>query len=337
MPFQNSQRKRVAVLAAGLVCYSSKTEGAESGASDGIQQLRKHVLEPLVSRFQGRIFRFTDDGVFAEFANVINAVECSIEIQSAVFSKNEKLPITEWVGLRIGLSLGEVLVMGDDLFGNAVNIAARLGDLVEPSTICGVANGRKYFRTTIDPVCANRRDQTVKNVNKPIGTSRIPPIRLLASKRKTPGVEDSARSIVILPFQNLIVDPEQKYFADRITDELIITVSQFKKFRVISRNLSYVYKGRSLDVRQVARKLDVRYVLEGSVRLGGDRLRITGQLIEGEGGTLVWADRYDGELDDATTLQDRIAGALIGVIESTIRSAEIERGRRRHCEPLRLH
>lgn len=309
-------------------------------AFNGIQQLRKYVFEPIVDKFQGRIFKFTGVGVFAEFTNVVNAVRCSIEIQSAVSSQNEKLPTTEWVDLHIGVSLGEVLVEGDEHFGNAVDIAARLGNLAEPETNCGAPKVHEHIGVTLDLVYKDQHDQTVNNNNKPISTLLTRPTGLLASRQKKSVVLNSPPSLVILPFQNLIFDPEKEYFADRITDELIDTVSQLKKLRVISRNSSFVYKGRSVDVRQVASNLSARYVLEGSVRLDGDKLRITGQLIEGNGGTLIWADRYDGELEDGYALQHRIAGAVVSAIESTIRTTEIKRARRTQTgghQPLRVH
>ncbi len=337
MAIQNHQRNQVAVLAAELVGCSSMMGGNEPHAFDDLQNLRKYVFELIAGKFNGCIIDFNAVGVVAEFTDVVDAVSCSVEIQSAVSSQNDKLPTTECIGLRIGVSLDEVSVESDQRFASTSDIAARHGNLTESWTNCSAANLREPIGVTLDLVHEDQRDQSI---NKPTSTFLFRPSNWLASKQKTSVVENSVPSIVILPFRNLIVDPEQECLADRITEELTDTVSESRKLRVISRSSTFACKGRSVDVRQVASNLSVRYVLEGSVRLGGDKLRITGQLIEVDGGTLIWAERYDGELEEGSALQERIAGAVVSAIESTIRTAAIicaQKTKPGGHEPLRMH
>ena len=309
MAIQNHQPKQVAVLAAELVGCSDMMGGNEPHAFDDFRNLRKFAFELIAGKFEGRIVDFTAVGIVAEFTDVLKAVSCSVEIQSAVSSQNDKLPTAEWIGLRIGVSLDEVSVEDGMGFASTSDIAAEHRSLTESWTSCSAATICKSIGVTLKPV----HDDLVENC--------VP-------------------SMVILPFQNMIVDPEQECLADKITEELADTLSESGKLRVISRSSTDAYKGHSVDVRQVASNLDVPYVLEGSVRFGGDKLRVTGQLIEGDGGTLIWAERYDGELEDGSALQQQIAGAVVGAIETNIRTATILSAQKARSEcqnPFRVH
>ena len=337
MAIQNHQRKQVAVLAAELVRCSSIMGGKEPHAFDELRNLRKFVFELIAGKFNGCIIDFTAVGIVAEFTDVLDAVSCSVEIQSAVSSQNDKLPTTEWIGLRIAVSLDDVRVKDGKCFASTSDMAAEHRNLTESWANCSAATICKSIGVTLDPVHEDQRDQSV---NEPTSTFLIRPSKRLVLRQKKTVVENSVPSMVILPFQNMIVDPEQECLADKITEELTDTVSESGKLRVISRSSTSAYKGGSVDVRQVASNLGVPYVLEGSVRLGGDKLRITGQLIEGDGGTLIWAERYDGELEDGSALQQQIAGAVVGAIETNIRTSTILSAQKARSEcqnPFRVH
>jgi adenylate cyclase len=291
----------------------------------------------MIDRFGGRIFKNTGDGVLAEFSSVVDAVQCAVEIQRELPQRNSTEPEDRQIVLRIGVNLGDVMIEGDDIFGDGVNVAARLEGLCEP--------GRVYVSGSVFDQVAGKLDATfddlgerkVKNISKPV--------RIYRARDKTgnaaPQVDASAvaplpdkPSIAVLPFDNLSGDPEQEYFADGMTEDIITALSRFRSLFVIARNSTFAYKGKSPDVREVARDLGVRYILEGSVRRGGARLRITGQLIDAETGNHIWAERYDRELEDIFAVQDEVTEAIVAAIAPEIGDVERERAQRKPPESL---
>ena len=332
MSISYTQRRLAAILAADVVGYSRLMEKDESNTLAALKARRKEVLEPLVAQHQGRIFKFTGDGVLVEFGSAVNAVQCAIELQHGMAAANADWPEARHMVLRIGVNLGDVMVDGDDLYGDGVNIAARLEGIAEPGGIAISSTLFDYVKNKTKAGFEDLGTQTLKNIAEPIrvyrvaGTPRVP-VAVLDTVTGKP-------SIAVLPFANLSGDPEQEYFADGMVEDITTALSHFKELLVIARNSSFVYKGRSVDIGQVAKELGVRYVLEGSVRKAGNRVRINGQLIDAATRAHLWADRFDGTQEDVFDLQDKITETVVGIIEPKIRKAEIGRSRRKRPENL---
>src|SRR5262249_22446193 len=276
------------------------------------------------------------DSVLAEFPSVVDAVQCAISAQQALGGENEKRPRDQQMRFRIGVHVGDVLVQGANLFGDGVNIAARLETLAEPRRICVSGAVRDYLGKKLPVGFTDCGEQTVKNVAEPvrayrIGASGTVPID---ARKRAPLPLPDRPSIAVLPFANLGGDLEQEYFADGMVEDIIGGLSRIGWLFVIARNSSFTYKGRTVDVKQVGRELGVRYVLEGSVRKAGSRVRITGQLIDAMTGGHIWADRFDGALEDVFDLQDRVTASVVGAIEPRLQRAEIERAGRKPTESL---
>jgi TolB-like protein len=326
------QRRLAAILAADVVGYSRLMEADEAGTLATLKARRKEVLEPLVVRHQGRIFKVAGDGVLVEFGSAVNAVQCAIELQCGMAAANSELPDARHIVLRIGVNLGDVMVEGSDLYGDGVIISARLETIAEPGSvlISGIA-----FDSVRNKVSAGFEDlgiQTLKNIAEPVRVYRVvgmPRVPLV-----TPAATADKPSIAVLSFANLSGDPDQGYFADGMVEDIITALSRFKELFVIARNSSFVYKGRSVDIGQVAKELGVRYVLEGSVRKMGNRVRINAQLIDAATRSHLWADRFDGAQEDVFDLQDKITETVVGIIEPQIRKAEMLRSRRKRPENL---
>ncbi len=298
----------------------------EAGTLAKLKALRAEVFDPITAKLGGRIFKNTGDGALAEFSSAVDAVQSAMEVQQALAALAED----DGIVVRIGISLGDVIVDGDDLFGNAVNVAARMEALAEPGGICVSGNVQEHIGTALDVDFEDLGAQLVKNIDQPIHSYRV----LMDGQAPSPPSERQRTvtdkpSIAVLPFENMSGDPEQEYFADGMTEEIITALSRIDSIFVIARNSSFTFKGRSVDVRDVARELGVRYVLEGSVRRGGGKVRITGQLIDAENGAHLWADRFDGDLENIFDLQDSIAESVVGVVEPTLREAEIARSQRK--------
>jgi adenylate cyclase len=283
MTEKRTQRRLAAILAADV---SRMMEQDEAGTMALLKSRRKDVLEPLVAEHQGRVFKLTGDGALVEFGSAVNAVECAVDLQEGMAAANSEQPDESAVVLRIGVNLGDAMIEGSDLYGDGVNIAARLEGLAEPGGILVSGTAYDYVRNKVKV-----------------------------------GFED-------LGFQNMSGDPGQEYFADGTVEEIITALSRLRWLFVIARNSSFTYKGRAVDVKQVARELGVRYVLEGSVRKAGNRVRITGQLIDASTGTHLWADRFDGDLANIFDLQDQVTASVVGAIAPKLEQAEIERAKR---------
>jgi adenylate cyclase len=329
------ERKLAAILASDVVGYSRFMQADQVGTVARLNVLRKEVFEPLTARFGGRIFKTMGDGALAEFASAYDALLSAVEVQRELAIRNADLSEQERIKLRIGISLGDVIVEGDDLYGNGVNIAARMEALALPGEICISGNVYEHVRTNADVGFEDLGEQQVKNIDGLIQAWRV---RVDAPKGEAPRLPalplPNKPSIAVLPFANMSGDPEQDYFADGISEDIITALSHIRWLFVIARNSSFVYRGKAVDVKQVSRSLGVRYILEGSVRKSGNRIRITAQLVDALSGAHHWAEHYDRDLTDIFTLQDEIVQHVVGAIEPRLLAAEGLRSQNRAPEDL---
>jgi len=292
-------------------------------------------MDRLIAGHRGRIFNTAGDSVVADFASAVDAVQCAVAVQEALGKENAGVAEAEAMHFRIGIHVGDVIVEGTNLFGDAVNIAARLEAVAEPGGICVSATVRDQIGTKLPITFSDLGDQQVKNIAQPIRAYQIRgTVNPLASAGASALPLPDKPSIAVLPFQNMSGDPEQEYFVDGMVEEIITALSRIKWLFVTARNSSFSYKGQSPDVKQVGRELGVRYVLEGSVRKAGQRVRITAQLIDAASGTHLWADRFDGSLEDVFDLQDKVASSVAGVIEPALQAAETARSAGRPTSDL---
>jgi TolB-like protein/class 3 adenylate cyclase/Tfp pilus assembly protein PilF len=323
-----------AILVADVVGYSRLMGQDEAGTLARLRAHRRDLIDPKISEHKGRIVKTTGDGILIEFPSVVEAVACAVEVQQGIVERNTELPQNQRIEFRVGINLGDVIVEDGDIFGDGVNIAARLGALAEPGGICISAAAHEQVRGKLDFSFEDMGDQQVKNIVCPVRTHRVltgsPDKPAAASPTVAPPLALPEKpSIAVLPFQNMSGDPEQEYLVDGIVEDVTAALSRFKQLFVIARSSSFVYKGRAIDIQQVARQLGVRYVLEGSIRRAGNRVRITGQLIDAASRAHLWADRFDGELEDIFELQDRVTENVVGALAPTLRQAEIERAWRK--------
>jgi TolB-like protein len=331
---ERAERRLAAVLAADVAGYSRLMGADEEGTLRSLKGHRRTVFDPQVAGHRGRIVKTTGDGLLVEFASVVDAIDCACVVQAAIAQRNAEVAADRRLVFRVGINLGDVIVDGDDIYGDGVNIAARLEGLAEPGGICVSAAVRDELRGKRPLAFEDLGEHTVKNIARPLRVYRLAAIDVVGptpnpSKRAPAPAPLDRPSIAVLPFTNMSGDAEQDYFADGMVEDITTALSRFKELFVIARNSSFVYKGRPVDVQQVARDLGVRYVLEGSVRKAGPRMRITGQLIDVATRTHLWADRFDGELEDVFALQDRVTERVVGSLLPTVRRAEIERARRK--------
>jgi len=326
-------RRLAAILAADVAGYSRLMGADEEGTLAALKAIRSEVADPKVKEHRGRIVKTTGDGLLIEFSSVVDAVRCAVELQQGMTERNAEVRETRSIEFRIGINLGDIILDDDDIYGDGVNVAARLEALAEPSGICVSRVVRDQVRDKLDLTFEDLGEQTLKNIARPVHVWRV---RLGPTEavRFAPLPLPDKPSIAVLPFQNLSGDPEQEYFADGMVEEIITALSRIRWLFVIARNSSSTYKGRAVDVRQVARELGVRYVLEGSVRKASNRVRITAQLIEAETGAHLWADRFDGSLEDVFEFQDQVATNVAGVIEPALQASEIRRVARKPTSDL---
>ncbi|MGB9647917.1 MAG: adenylate/guanylate cyclase domain-containing protein [Stellaceae bacterium] len=328
----SSVRRLTAILAADVAGYSRLMGADEEGTHERLKAHRHALVEPTITRHRGRIVKTTGDGMLGEFPSVVDAMRCAIELQRGMAERNADTPPEQRIEFRVGINLGDVIVEGEDIFGDGVNIASRLEALADPGGIVVSGVVRDQTRDKIDVAFEDMGEQQVKNIARPIHAYCLS-FGKAASPKTILALPDKP-SIAVLPFANLSGDPEQEYFADGMVEEIITALSRIRWLFVIARNSSFTYKGQAVDVKQVGRELGVRYVLEGSVRKGGNRVRITAQLIDATSGAHLWADRFDGLLEDVFELQDKVAISVAGVIEPTLRQSEIERARRKRPDSL---
>lgn len=316
-------RRLAAILAADVAGYSRLMGADEEGTHERLKAHLQELVDPKITQHHGRVVKSTGDGLLAEFASVVDAVRCAVTVQQAMVERNTDFPSDQRLELRIGINLGDVIIDDQDIFGDGVNVAARLEALAEPGGISGSRVVRDQVRDKLDVAFEDRGEQQVKNIARPVHVYRIPVAGNAPAKGPLPLPEKP--SIAVLPFANMSGDPEQEYFADGMVEEIITALSRIRWLFVIARNSSFTYKGQAVDVKQVGRELGVRYVLEGSVRKAGNRVRITGQLIDAATGAHLWADRFDGSLEDVFELQDKVATSVAGVIEPALQAAETSR------------
>jgi adenylate cyclase len=344
-------RRLAAILAADVAGYSRLMGADEEGTLERLKALRRELVDPKIAEHRGRIVKTTGDGLLVEFASVVDAVRCAVAVQQAMPDRNTSVEADNRIEWRIGINLGDVIVEGDDLYGDGVNIAARIEALADAGGVFVSNTVHDHVRDRLPFVFEDLGDQQVKNIARPVRVYRVLPESPLPNPPPQAG-EESARgaqvgaaaqpmpslpdkpSIAVLPFANLSGDPEQEYFVDGMVEEIITALSRIRWLFVIARNSSFTYKGQAVDVKQVGRELGMRYVLEGSVRKGGNRVRITGQLIDAATGAHLWADRFDGSLEDVFDLQDKVASSVAGVIEPALLAAETARSANRPTHDL---
>jgi len=332
-----STRRLAAILAADVAGYSRLMGTNEEGTHERLKAHLRELVEPKIAEHRGRIVKNTGDGLLAEFASVVDAVRCATEVQRAMVDREPEVTDEQRIRFRIGVNLGDVIVEEHDIFGDGVNVAARLEALADAGGICVSRVVRDQVRDRLDYTFEDLGEQQVKNIARPVRVYRVRDVRAAG---RTPASAPPALalpdepSIAVLPFANLSGDPEQEYFADGMVEEIITALSRIHWLFVIARNSSFTYKGKSVDVKQVGRELGVRYVLEGSVRKAGGRVRITGQLIDANTGAHLWADRFDASLEDVFELQDKVAISVAGVIEPTLQAAETARSAHRPTNDL---
>src|SRR6516165_4734500 len=332
MATMSQTRRLAAILAADVAGYSLLMGADEEGTLEALKAIRRELSDPKVKEHRGRIVNTTGDGLLIEFSSVVDAVRCAVEVKHALAERNVDVPPDRRIELRMGINLGDIIKDGRDIFGDGVNVAARLEALAEPGGICVSRVVRDQVRDKLAFSFEDMGEQQVKNIARPVHVYRVLIDKPASAKALLP-LPDKP-SIAVLPFQNMTGDAEQDYFVDGVVEEIITAISRLPWLFVIARNSSFTYKGRAVDVKQVARELGVRYVLEGSVRKGGNKVRITGQLIDAASGAHIWADRFDDALDDIFELQDQVASGVVGAIEPKLRSAEIERAIRKRTENL---
>ncbi len=332
-------RRLVAVFAADVEGYSRLMGADEVGTLKDLTE-RRAILDQAIADHRGRIANTAGDSVLAEFASAADAVQCAVEAQTALAEANADLSVGKCVSFRIGIHIGDVMVRDGDLFGDGVNIAARLQTLAQPGSVCISGATWEQVKKVLPLAFTDLGEQQVKNIGEPIraytaGKLRdIPNAAVLANPPKPPALPDKP-SIAVLPFQNMSGDPEQEYFVDGIAEDVLTTLSKIPELLVIARNSSFVFKGQARDIREIGRILGVRYVLEGSVRRAGKRVRLTAQLIDSIDGRHIWADRFEGDLDDVFELQDRITQDIVTALEVKLVGGEDLRvWRKRSGSPL---
>ena len=335
------ERRLAAILAADVAGYSRLMGIDEEGTLLQLKTHRKELVDPKITEYRGRIVKTTGDGMLVEFVSVVDAVRCAVDIQRNMVERNAEVPTERRIQFRVGINVGDIISDNDDIYGDGVNVAARLETLADPGGIDVSRTVHDQVRDKLNFSFEDLGEQTVKNIARPIGVHRIdlsadtgPGVVTSTGAVLKPEFASSRPSIAVLPFANMSGDPEQEYFADGISEDIITGLSKLHWFFVIARNSSFVYKGKAVDVKRVARELGVRYVLEGSVRKGGNRVRITTQLIDAVTSNHIWADRYDGDLTDVFALQDEITEKVVAAIEPKLVEAEGIRSQTRSSEEL---
>ena len=325
-------RRLAAILAADMVGYSRLMEADETGTLARLRTHRLELVDPVIVKNKGQIIKTTGDGMLVEFQSVADAVECAAEIQRRMARRNADVSPARWIQFRIGINLGDVIVEDGDIFGDGVNVAARLQELAPPSGICVSAAVRDQVGDRLNVAFEDLGEQSVKNIVRPIRVFRV-----LLDKQPGPRAEGVANepgstmkpSLVVLPFANMSGDPEQEFFVDGLTEDIITELSRFRELLVISRNSAFVHKGKAVKVQDIAREFGVHYVVEGSVRKSGDRVRVTVQLIDAETDRHIWAERYDRKIEDIFAIQDEVSSAIVGTLPGRIEAAGQDRAKRK--------
>ncbi|WP_249135502.1 adenylate/guanylate cyclase domain-containing protein [Bradyrhizobium sp. AUGA SZCCT0222] len=332
------ERRLTAILAADVAGYSRLIGADEEGTLAQLKAFRKTLVDPTIAKHRGRIVKTTGDGMLVEFASAVDAARCAVEVQRGMADENAEISQAKRIEFRIGIHLGDVILDDGDIFGDGVNIAARLESIAVPGGISISRAVHDQVRDRINVCFDDKGEIALKNIARPVqvfAISGAKESKTTVSPESKPALAlPDKPSIAVLPFTNLSGDPEQDYFADGMVEDIITALSHFKALFVIARNSSFTYKGRAVDVKQVGRELGVRYVLEGSVRKAANRVRITGQLVDTATGAHLWAERFDGGLSDIFDLQDQVTERVVGAIAPAVEKAEIERAKRKPTESL---
>ena len=336
MAEERAQRRLAAILATDVVGYSRLIGADEEGTLAALKAHRRELTDPKVEQHHGRIVKTTGDGALIEFASVVDAVRCAVDVQRGTAERNVGVQPDKRIEFRIGINMGDIVIDGDDILGDGVNIAARLEGLAEPGGVLVSRAVRDQVRDRLELAFEDLGERELKNIARPVRVYRV---RVQAGVIAAPARAETLPlpdkpSIAVLPFTNISGDAEHEYFADGIAEDIITGLSRLRWLFVIARNSSFAYKGRNVDVRQVGRELGVRYILEGSVRKGGNRVRITGQLVDAETGNHLWAERYDRAPDDVFAIQDEITESVIGCIQPELYAAEYGRLKRKPPQNL---
>jgi adenylate cyclase len=331
-------RRLAAILAADVAGYSRLMGVDEEGTLERLKALRRELIDPKIAEHRGRLVKTTGDGMLVEFASVVDAVRCAVAVQQAMPERDTGVAADNRIELRIGVNLGDVIVEGDDLYGDGVNIAARIEALADPGGVFVSNTVHDHVRDRLPFAFEDLGEQQVKNIARPVRVYRIRDVSAAAKDPVVPAtsmlVLPDKPSVAVLPFANMSGDPEQEFFADGIAEDVITALSRYPSLFVIARNSSFTYKGRAVDVKEVGHELGVRYVLEGSLRKAGNRIRVTAQLVDAETGRHVWAERYDRDLADIFALQDQITEAVTIAVAPAIAEAELQRAMRKPPQNL---
>ena len=321
------ERRLAAILAADVVGYSRLMGINEEGTLAALKTHQRELIDPKIAEHRGRIVKTTGDGALVEFASAVDAVRCAVEIQCAMSERSATIPEDRRIDFRIGINVGDIIIDEGDVYGDGVNIAARLEGIADRGGICISDDTFRQVRDKIDVGFDDAGERQLKNIERPVRVYRVQLGKTVQRVERAPA-STKRPSIAVLPFQNMSGDPEQEYFADGMVDEIITGLSRIKWLSVVSRNSSYLFKNRPATMKDVAATLGVRYVLEGGVRKSGNRVRITAQLIDAETDAHLWAEQYDRLLEDVFALQDEITMCVVGAIEPSVRKAEIDRIKR---------
>ena len=326
------ERRLAAILAADVAGYSRLMGADEEGTLAALKAYRREVIDLKLTEHRGRIVRIIGDGLLVEFASVVAAVRWAVEVQRAIGERNSGLPQDKRIEFRMGINAGDIIIDGIDIWGDGVNVAARLEALAEPGGICVSSRVQEDVHGSVEVAFEDIGEQQLKNIARPVRVYRV---HLKGATKTAPALQPSHKpSIVVLPFNNMSGDSEQEYFADGMVEEITTALSRTRWLFVIARNSSFTYKGRAVDVKQVGRELGVRYALEGGVRKAADRVRITAQLIDASTGAHLWADRFDGSLEHIFELQDQVTASVVGAIAPRLEQAEVERAKHKPTESL---
>ncbi len=323
MAEERAQRRLAAILAADVVGYSRLMQLDEAGTLAALKARRRDILQPLVTKYHGRIVKLMGDGVLVEFGSAVEAVECAVELQETMTSANSGLQEDRQILLRAGINLGDVIVEGSDLYGDGVNVAARLEAMAEPGGICLSDDAHRQVRDKLDIAFEDAGEHQLKNIARPLRIFRVRSGTMPLAQQQSLALPDKP-SIVVLPFVNMSADAEQSYFVDGLTEDLITDLSKVPALFVIARNSSFAYRGKSIDIRQIARELGVKYVLEGSARRVANRVRINAQLIDAGAGGHIWADRFDRDLADIFAVQDEVIGKIVEALVGKLTAANLK-------------
>ncbi len=336
------ERRLAAVLAADVAGYSRLMGLDEEGTLARLKAARKAIVDPAIGSHRGRIVKTTGDGMLVEFASAVDAARCAAEVQRNMFAKNAEVPQDVRIDFRIGIHVGDIIIDDNDIFGDGVNIAARLEGIAEPGGVCISDDAQRQIRGKVDVIFDDMGPQVLKNIAEPMRAWRVQLGGQTGLKAQSGSLAGRAPalalldkpSIAVLPFQNMSGDPEQEYFADGMTEDIITLLSRTRDFLVIAKSSTFDYKSKSMGVSEIAAQLDVRYVLEGSVRKAANRIRVTAQLVEGRTENQLWADRFDRELTDLFAVQDDVTSGIVGALHPEVLAAEAGSSRRLSASSL---